>query len=152
LTDLLPTDWAIGLYLGHLVLLIVTFGVTFLLFALIFRFLPDVHIRWADVLVGAVITSALFMIGKYLIGLYLGTSAVGSSYGAAGSFVVLLMWLYYSTLILLFGAELTHVYADRYGYGAPPTANAVPLARTAAGPQPASAEASHTADAPQPTA
>jgi membrane protein len=130
----LPTNWAVVL---HAINLILTFGVTFLLFALIFKFLPEINIRWSDVLIGAAITAALFMVGKYVIGLYLGTSAVGSSYGAAGSFVVLLLWLYYSTLILLFGAELTQVYAERCGNGASPGAHAVAVPRSTAGPSPA---------------
>ncbi len=137
-TNLLPANWEVVLHLSNLLL---TVGVTFLLFALIFKFLPQVNIRWVDVLIGAVITAALFMVGKYLIALYLGTSAVGSSYGAAGSFVVLLLWLYYSTLILLFGAELTQVYAERFGHGASPAAGAVALPKPAVGPAPAPASA-----------
>lgn len=132
-TGLFPEGWAVVLQVVNLVL---TFGVTFLLFALIFKFLPDVRIRWADVLVGAGITAALFMIGKYLIGVYLGTAGVGSSYGAAGSFVILLLWMYYSTQILFFGAELTQVYADRYGHGLTPSHNAIAVARSASGPLP----------------
>lgn len=85
------------------------------LFAIIFRWLPDVEISWRDVSVGAASTAVLFVIGKYLIGLYLGHSSVGSSYGAAGSLAVLLVWIYYSSAILLFGAELTEVWARHYG-------------------------------------
>jgi membrane protein len=90
-------------------------GVTLLLFALIYKLLPAVDLKWADVWVGATITTVLFTVGKFIIGLYLGWCAVGSVYGAAGSFVVLLLWLYYSSLLLLFGAEFTHVYAARHG-------------------------------------
>lgn len=86
-----------------------------LLFAMIYRYLPDVNITWHDVLVGAVLTSILFVAGKWAISLYLGYSSVGSAYGAAGSLVVLLLWVYYAALILFFGAELTQVYARRYG-------------------------------------
>lgn len=90
-------------------------GLTFLLFAMIFKFLPDVDLKWSDVWVGAGLTTVLFVLGKYAIGLYLGQVAVGSAFGAAGSFVVLLTWLYYSSLILLFGAEFTQVYSARHG-------------------------------------
>jgi len=95
--------------------LIVSFAVITLLFALIYKFLPDVEIRWKDVWIGAAITSLLFSIGKFLIGLYLGRSSVGSAYGAAGSLVVILIWVYYSAQILFFGAEVTQVYADTFG-------------------------------------
>jgi membrane protein len=106
--------------------LIVAFGVITLLFAMIFKILPDVEIRWQDVWFGAGVTSLLFVIGKFLIGLYLGKSGVSSSYGAAGSLVVILLWVYYSAMILLFGAELTQVYAKRFGSKIVPSAEAVP--------------------------
>ncbi|MFK8186440.1 MAG: YihY/virulence factor BrkB family protein [Phormidesmis sp.] len=93
----------------------ISFGIITLLFALIYKVLPDVKIDWSDVWVGAAMTSLLFTLGKYLIGLYLGNSSVASAYGAAGSFVVLLLWIYYSAQILLFGAEFTQVYARRFG-------------------------------------
>jgi membrane protein len=86
-----------------------------LLFALIFRFLPDARIVWRDVWFGAAMTAALFTLGKFLIGLYLGRAGVGSAYGAAGSLAVLLVWLYYATQIFLFGAELTKAYANQMG-------------------------------------
>lgn len=92
-----------------------SFGSISLLFALIYKLLPDVKIRWKDVVVGAVITALLFTIGKFLIGLYLGRGSLGSAYGAAGSLIVFLAWVFYSAQILLFGAELTQVYARRYG-------------------------------------
>ena len=92
-----------------------SFGSISLLFALIYKLLPDVKIRWKDVIVGAVITAFLFTIGKFLIGLYLGRGSLGSAYGAAGSLIVFLAWVFYSAQILLFGAELTQVYARRYG-------------------------------------
>lgn len=91
--------------------LVVSLGVVTLLFALIFRFLPDVRPAWRDVWLGAAFTAVLFVIGKFALGLYLGKSALGSIYGAAGSLVVLLLWVYYSAQILFFGAELTQVYA-----------------------------------------
>jgi membrane protein len=97
------------------------------LFAMIFRYLPDVKIAWKDVWTGAAVTSVLFLIGKVLIGLYLGNSTVASTYGAAGSLVILLLWIYYSTQILFFGAEITQVYARRYGSGIVPNEHAVPV-------------------------
>jgi len=94
--------------------LIVSFAVITVLFALIFRFLPDVRIQWRDVWLGAAFTSFLFVLGKFALGLYLGKSAIGSSYGAAGSLVVLLVWIYWSTNILFFGAEFTQVHAREH--------------------------------------
>jgi membrane protein len=87
--------------------------VTTALFALLYRFLPDVRLRWRDVTTGAFVTAVLFTIGQQLIGLYLGQSSVASSYGAAGSVMILLLWVYYSCQILLLGAEFTRVYAER---------------------------------------
>jgi membrane protein len=89
--------------------------ITTLLFALIYKYLPDVEIAWRDVWVGAVITAVLFAIGKIGIGFYLGHSTVASSYGLAGSVIVVLLWTYYSAMILLFGAELTQAYSCRFG-------------------------------------
>ena len=89
--------------------------VTTALFALLYRFLPDVRLRWRDVMTGAFVTAVLFTIGQQLIGLYLGQSSVASSYGAAGSVMILLLWVYYSCQILLFGAEFTRIYAQRHG-------------------------------------
>ncbi len=86
-----------------------------LLFALIYKILPDVQIAWKDVWWGAIVTGVLFEIGRYLIGLYLGRSGVGSPYGAAGSLVLLLVWIYYASLIFFFGAELTQAYAGFHG-------------------------------------
>jgi membrane protein len=86
-----------------------------ILFALIFKFIPDTTIPWRDVRMGAALTSLLFTAGKVVIGFYLGHSALTSVYGAAASLVVFLIWIYYSAQILLFGAELTHVYALKYG-------------------------------------
>ena len=103
---------------------IVTLFVLVLLFAVIFKVLPDVEIRWKDVWIGAVVTAILFTIGKYLIGLYLGTSRIGSSFGAAGALILILVWVYYSTTIFLLGAEFTKVYASRYGSGINPSQHA----------------------------
>ncbi len=94
---------------------IVSFSVMTLLFAMIYRVLPGVDIAWRDVFVGAAATSLLFTLGKFLIGLYLGSSSVASAYGAAGSLVIILIWVYYSAQILFFGAEFTKVYAEKYG-------------------------------------
>ncbi|VTT97808.1 Ribonuclease BN OS=Cystobacter fuscus DSM 2262 GN=D187_008324 PE=4 SV=1: Virul_fac_BrkB [Gemmataceae bacterium] len=102
---------------GRVLNVLVPFVLTTLLFAMIFKVLPDVRLAWSDVWLGALVTAALFAGGRYLIGLYLGRAAVGSAYGAAGTFVALLVWVYYSTQILLFGAELTFVYAQRHGHG-----------------------------------
>jgi membrane protein len=98
-------------------------AVTTLLFGMIYRFLPDVRLAWRDVWTGAFVTSLLFSAGKFLIGLYLGQSSVASSYGAAGSIVVLLVWVYYSAQVILLGAELTRVYAEHRRGGADPPPN-----------------------------
>tara|TARA_R100000365_G_C2741484_1_gene70166 strand:- start:642 stop:1493 length:852 start_codon:yes stop_codon:yes gene_type:complete len=95
-------------------------GMASLLFALIFKVLPDVAIGWRDVMVGAILTGFLFTLGKFLIGLYIGRSGVASSYGAAGSLVTILIWIYYSSQILLFGAEFTKAFADHRRKGAEP--------------------------------
>lgn len=100
---------AVGVYLLF-DLLVVTF-----LFAMIFKFLPDAKIQWRDVWIGAALTAALFLIGKWALGLYLGSGAAGSAYGAASSLITLLLWIYYSSQILLFGAEFTQVYSDEFG-------------------------------------
>lgn len=92
-----------------------SFSVVTFLFALMYKFLPDVHITWRDVTVGAIITAFLFTLGKSLLGAYLGSGSFGSTYGAAGSLVVILIWVYYSAQILFFGAEFTQIYAKRYG-------------------------------------
>jgi membrane protein len=92
-----------------------SFAMITVLFAMIFKFLPDTRVAWSDVWVGAALTSLLFGVGKYLIGLYLGRSSVGSTYGAAGSLVVLIVWVYYAAQIFFFGAELTQAYARRHG-------------------------------------
>jgi membrane protein len=99
----------------HILNSTVAFGVAVLLFAMIFKILPDVDLAWRDVWIGAVVTSALFTIGKFLIGLYLGASKIATSYGAAASIITILLWIYYSSLILLYGAEFTKVYAERHG-------------------------------------
>ena len=96
---------------------LVSLGVTTALFALLYRVLPDVRLKWRDVATGAFVTAVLFTIGLQLIGLYLGQTSVASSYGAAGSIMILLLWVFYSCQILLFGAEFTRVYAGDHGSG-----------------------------------
>jgi membrane protein len=110
-----------GIVVALTAYLIFDFAVVVLLFAMIFKFLPDVEIQWRDVWIGAVITAILFGIGKWLLGFYLGSGAAGSAYGAASSLITLLLWVYYSSQILLFGAEFTQVYAARAGRAFKPT-------------------------------
>ena len=100
---------------------VVSLGVITLLFAMIYKVLPDVELAWSDVWVGGLVTAGLFTIGKSLIGLYLGTSGLSSSYGAAGSVVVLLVWVYYSSQIILLGAEFTREYVVEFGRRPPPS-------------------------------
>ncbi|MTI20327.1 YihY/virulence factor BrkB family protein [Fulvivirga sp. RKSG066] len=104
---------------------LVSLGIITLIFALIFKVLPDAKIKWRDVWVGAFVTTLLFALGKYLIGFYLGASSVGNAYGAAGSLVLLLVWVYYSCVILLFGAEFTFVYSRDIGSNIRPSNDAV---------------------------
>jgi membrane protein len=106
---------AMGAGLGQAFQLIVSLGVITVLFAMIFRYLPDTHIEWRDVWLGAGFTAFLFVIGKFALGLWLGKGSVGSAYGAAGSLVILLVWIYWSAQILFFGAEFTQVYANAHG-------------------------------------
>jgi membrane protein len=127
-------SYVVGLLPGAEVILralgfVVSFAVVTLLFAMIFRFLPDVKIQWRDVMFGAAVTALLFTIGKFLIGLYLGNSSVASVYGAAGSLVIILLWAYYSSQILFFGAELTQVWARHRGSHIVPDKHAVPADR-----------------------
>ena len=107
---------------------LVSLGLIAFMFAAIYRFMPDGRIAWRDVAVGGILTALLFNVGKFFIGLYLGQSSVTSVYGAAGSLVTLLLWIYYSSLIFFFGAELTQVYATRFGSGLTPSPNAQPAA------------------------
>ncbi|MEA5543070.1 YihY/virulence factor BrkB family protein [Limnoraphis robusta Tam1] len=116
-------------FIWSLVDLAISFGLITLLFAQIYRVLPDVKIAWKDVGVGAAMTAVLFIIGKSVISVYLGHSSVASAYGAAGSFVVLLMWIFYSTQIFLFGAEFTQVWSRRYGSQIRPNKNATSTLR-----------------------
>jgi membrane protein len=114
-----------GIVIALTIYVVFDFAVVVLLFAMIFKVLPDVEIQWRDVWIGAVMTAILFGIGKWLLGFYLGSGAAGSAYGAASSLITLLLWVYYSSQILLFGAEFTQVYASRAGRGLKPAKYAV---------------------------
>jgi membrane protein len=103
----------------------ISFGVFSLLFAAMFKVIPDAEIAWKDVRIGALITTLLFMLGKVLLGLYLGGADPGDAYGAAGSLAVIMIWVYYSSMILLLGAEFTRGWAERYGGGIQPSEGAV---------------------------
>jgi membrane protein len=118
-----------GHYLGLAVFYIFDVAIIVLLFAMLFRYLPDAKIAWRDVWTGAALTAILFVIGKFLLGLYLGSGAAGSAYGAASSLITLLLWIFYSAQILLFGAEFTKVYANRYGSHVEPEEHAVKVER-----------------------
>jgi membrane protein len=116
--------------LGRLLELAVSIAVLTGLFALLFKYVPDAQIRWRDVWLGGFVSAVLFTLGKTAIGYYIGQASVGSAYGAAGSMVVLLVWVYYSALIFFFGAEFTHAWATRDQAVAPQ-----PHARPGAAPQ-----------------
>jgi membrane protein len=107
--------WGSAEIMAHALEIVLSFGLTTVLFALIYKFIPRVHVGWRDVWIGAAVTALLFAVGKLLIGLYLGKTAVASAFGAAGSLVVVMVWVYYSAQIFLFGAEFTWVYAHEYG-------------------------------------
>lgn len=126
LADVLPP---MDVRLWQSVNAIVSFATITLLFAMIYKVLPDVKLAWRDVWLGAAVTSLLFAAGKHAIGLYLGQSGTASAFGAAGSLVVILVWVYYSSQILLFGAEFTRVYAAEKGHAVEPAANAEPTVR-----------------------
>jgi membrane protein len=111
-------------YVFYVVEFLVSYGLITLLFGMIYKILPDVDIEWRTVWVGAAVTAALFVIGKFAMGIYFGNTDPGSAYGAAGSLILILLWVSYSCLILFFGAEFTQVYARRYGYRIKPSAHA----------------------------
>jgi membrane protein len=110
-TSMLPLPEAVLHVFGMLLSLAVITGV----FAVLLKYLPDVELQWRDVLTGALFTSILFTIGNFLIGMYLGKASFGSTYGAAGSLVIVLVWVYYSSQIFFFGAEFTQIYSNEYG-------------------------------------
>jgi membrane protein len=116
-----------GIPLWEVLRWVVSLALLTVLFALLYKFLPDVRIRWKAVWVGAVVTSALFALGNFLIGFYLGRSSVTSAYGAAGSLVIVLLWVYYSSQVVLLGAVFTRVYASDLGDYIVPAENAIPM-------------------------
>ncbi|MBC7774951.1 MAG: YihY/virulence factor BrkB family protein [Phycisphaerae bacterium] len=111
----LATNISAFVWLAFIISNLVSTGVVMLLFAVIFKVLPDAQIKWRDVMIGAFFTAVLFLIGKYLINLYLSRSSTVSAYGAAGAVVLIILWVYYSAIILYLGAEFTKVYANKYG-------------------------------------
>jgi membrane protein len=135
--DYLP-EWSV---LNYLMGEAITIGGVALLFALIFKLLPDAEISWRDVWIGALVTAVLFEIGKLLIGLYLGKASVTSTFGAAGSLAALLVWVYYSAQIVLLGAEFTRAYANHFGSHVVPTENAVPAEQEVHAPEHAASNA-----------
>jgi membrane protein len=120
-----------AIILAGIINFVVSFSIITLLFALIYKVVPDVIIGWQDVWIGALVTAALFTLGKWGVGVYLSRSAPASTYGAAGSLIIILLWVYYSTQILFLGAEFTQVYANRYGSHLKPERGAVPLTEEA---------------------
>jgi membrane protein len=116
----------------HLASFLISFVVITFLFGAIYKIMPDVELKWSDVFVGASFTSLIFTTGKQLIGLYLGRAGIGSSYGAAGSLVIILVWVYYSAQLFFFGAEFTKVYAKKYGSHFAATLDPVPAKPTQA--------------------
>ena len=125
-TDQLHESFSgIAVILFKILDIVVSVGVITVLFALIYKYLPDAIIRWKDVWIGSFITAVLFVLGKFLIGWYLGFSDVGSAYGVAGSIIIILVWIYYSSLIVFFGAEYTQQYSKRFGAGIRPKDYAV---------------------------
>jgi membrane protein len=127
LSDYLKHVMPGGHVLALALFLIFDLAVIVLLFAMIFRYLPDAKIAWRDVWVGATLTAVLFALGKFVLGLYLGSGAAGSAYGAASSLITLLLWIYYAAQILLFGAEFTQVYANTYGTRVEPEKHAIKI-------------------------
>jgi len=119
--------FSIPVFILQIINIVLSLFVIFALFSMVYKILPDAELSWKDVRIGALVTTILFVIGKYLIGLYLGSSAVSSTFGAAGSLAILLVWIYYSAQILFLGAEFTYVYATRFGSGIHPSEFAVKL-------------------------
>jgi membrane protein len=122
------TSFPGSIFLWQGLALLVSFAFVTMLFALIFKLLPDAPIAWADVWIGSLLTSVLFTLGQQLIGVYLGQSGVASAYGAAGSLAALLVWVYYSAQIVLFGAEFTHAFALTQGSCSPSRQNGAKVA------------------------
>jgi membrane protein len=118
-------------WLWQIVNFVASMGLIALLFALVFKVIPDVKIRWRDVALGSIVTAALFTLGKFLIGLYVGKAGVASPYGAAGSLVVIVVWVYYSAHILFIGAEFTQVHTRAMGVPVEPKRGAIPITEEA---------------------
>lgn len=137
--DVLPG----GTVIWQIIDVLLSIGFITVLFALIYKVLPDVELAWRDVGIGAAITSLLFTMGKFAIGLYLGQSSTTSVYGAAGSLIVVLLWVYYSSLIFFFGAEFTQVYARTFGASIVPTEDARLLTTAESPPPPKDSEGDH---------
>lgn len=116
---------AIAVIFIHIINIAVSLAFITLLFALIYKYLPDAIIRWKDVWVGSFLTALLFVVGRFLISWYLGSGSIGSAYGAAGSLIIILVWIYYSSLIVFFGCEFTQQYANTFGEKIRPKAHAV---------------------------
>ncbi|GAB2519702.1 YihY/virulence factor BrkB family protein [Spirosoma aerophilum] len=127
LTRFLP---GLGVYVVSAINFLISAAVITLLFGVIFKVLPDAKIAWKDVRWGAIFTAILFMLGRYVIGLYIDTTATSSTYGAAGSMIVILTWIYYTAAILYFGAEFTLAYANHFGIKIEPAENAVYVEQT----------------------
>ncbi|MDN3670771.1 YihY/virulence factor BrkB family protein [Echinicola jeungdonensis] len=115
----------VSIYLATLTSFVFTQGLMVVIFGLMYKILPDAKVRWRSVWLGAIVTMVLFALGKYLIGFYLGNSDVGSAYGTAGSLVIVLVWVYYSVIIFLFGAQITYFIAENIGKGIQPIKQAI---------------------------
>jgi membrane protein len=127
-TDKLQTIFpAVAVIFIHILNIAVSLAFITLLFALIYKYLPDAIIRWKDVWVGSFLTALLFVVGRTLISIYLGQGDIGSAYGAAGSVIIILVWIYYSSLIIFFGSEFTQQYAESFGERIRPKSNAVEI-------------------------
>ncbi|HEX7666183.1 MAG TPA: YihY/virulence factor BrkB family protein, partial [Polyangiaceae bacterium] len=114
-----------GEVVGQIIHFALSIGITTVLFALMFKFIPDAKVAWKDVWLGAFVTGLLFTVGQMLIGLYLGNTSIGSAYGAASSLMIVVVWIYFSACILFLGAEFTQVHADMFGEKIEPAKNAV---------------------------
>jgi membrane protein len=124
LHEYVSSSAAVAVFFWEALNVAISFGLATLLIALMFKYLPDAKIEWRDTWLGAFLTALLFVVGKAAIGLYLGQASVASSFGAAGSVVIFMIWVYYASLIILFGAEMTHAVAERRGANAAPSEHA----------------------------
>lgn len=125
------TNWfpVLGVVVISTISLAISFGITVVIFAALFKFLPDAHTRWRDIWPGAIFTALLFALGKYALSFYFSASNPGTTYGAAGALITLLLWTYYSSQILFLGAEFVYVWAQRYGVPVRPAHYAVRVIR-----------------------